>query len=202
MAEELGSLNELSRTYGGWQIGRPPSPCFDECDVMHNQVTAEHRGDIQADHMSGYRLAVHTILSRALNDSEGFATFMDEVKADKSKYLGFAELEDDEIAKSLKCAAQIAQGNCRLLDIVVRKVGGVAAYTTTDTTKELFKAAEPVPDEDPVDYYSIDNTTVVIREDGSVGTEMIEKPRAMTAEEAWQHAMSTINNRARGRGRH
>jgi len=202
MAEQLGSLNELGDTYGNWQLGRPPSPCFDECDVMSSQITAEHRGDAQANHMNGYRFAVHTILSRALNDPDGFAAFMDEVKADRTKYLGFSELRDDEIEKTVKCAAQIAQGNCRLLDIVVRNVNGVAAYTASDTTSELFKAAEPVRDEKLIDHYSMDNTAVVIRDDGSIGTEMIVKLRAKTPEEAWHHAMSTIRNRARSRGRY
>jgi len=202
MAEELGSLNELGETYGGWQLGRPPSPCFDECDVMSSQVTTEHRGEAQANHMNGYRLAVQTILSRALGDPDGFDAFMDEVKTDRTKYLGFSELKDDEVEKTLKCAAQITQGNCRLLDIVVRNVKGVAAYTATDTTKELFKAAEPIPDKEPIDYYSIGNTTVMISKDGSVGSEMIEKPRARTVGEAWLHAMSNIRNKAKGRGRY
>lgn len=197
MAEELSSLKQLSDTYGSWQLGRPPSPCFGECDVMSSQVTTEHRGDPQANHMNDYRLAVHTLLSRALEDVEGLPAFLDEVRADRTRYLGFSQLEEGEVEKALKCAAQIAQGNCRLLDIVARNVNGVAAYTTTDTTEELFKVAEPVPDEDPIDYYSMDNTAVVIRSDSSVGTDMIEKPQARTPEEAWRHIVGVINNRGR-----
>jgi len=165
---------------------------------MREQIPNEIKSGVNAERLDDFRLAVATVATRTWQDPGALVALRDEVSADKDGFLGFAGLDEETTEQAFSCGQHVATGTCRLLDITVRKIGSMPAYTTTDATIELFKATTtPPPVKDPLDYYGIDNTALVIKGDNTIESRMIEKPPAPTPEEALRKVLEYVIDRVR-----
>lgn len=127
----MRSINEAMRDYGqGITLGQPPSPCYEHCPVMQDQVTVEHRDKKVHEKLEGFRLAVYSLTDQKLRGSETLGT-------DMPGYL--EDLGAEGINQADYCAFHVARGECAILDIVPRDLNGVAAYTTNDSTMHLLE---------------------------------------------------------------
>lgn len=119
------------RDYGqGMALGKPPSPCYEHCPVMQDEVTQEHRNRELHDKLEGFRLAVYDFTDKKLRG---------QVASDSQMPGYITELGEEAIKQAQYCADHVARGECAILDIVSRNVNGVAVYTADDTSLHLLE---------------------------------------------------------------
>lgn len=182
-------------------LGQPPSPCFSACDVMRTQIPREHKSPELSARLDAFRMAVMFLAESEIRTPGAISELQSSLTAPDAKPPAFLEGVDEGLrGQAFHCAGEVAQGNCRVLDIVVNDVNGVAGYTTNDTTVSIFKAIRAETEEPPKDYDVLDNARYVVDEQRRVQKELIETPPPPTREEkddALREAFAELARRLR-----
>lgn len=181
MSEPGMEFHEALETYGTFTMGQVPSACRSECPVMQDMIPKEYTSPELSDRLNSFRIAVTALAAQELQAAGSIDQIKDEVVATIDGRLGFEDLSEELLDRAFTCAKVVATGGCRLLDITVRSVGNMPAYSLNNATVELYKSVHP-PKEEPVDYYATDNMTVNVDEEGVKLGRKVELPK-MTGKE-------------------